>query len=179
MRYPAFLLGLGVFCFPTLLSAQTTPSPEIFVRAGIVKLWDDEGNLGVGPSIAGGVGVRFAHGIGVEALVERHTNDRHFDSGVRFDSSVVGVMARVAKYLGQSSAQPYFGGGIGMTRVKTHSDFPGFGPNDRTTTSATIAGFTGVRFAVGRRAFVRPEFELSRAGEHLRIGGSAAAGFGW
>jgi opacity protein-like surface antigen len=176
MRHAALLVTL---LFPTVLSAQTTTSPEILVRAGLIKLWDDEGNLGIGPSIGGGAGIRLPHGIGVEGLVERHTNARNFSSGVAFDSTAVGAVGRVVTYVGRSRTQPYFGGGAGVTRVRTISEFPGFPRNDRTTTSRTLSGFAGVRFDTGRRVFVRPEFEVSQAGEHLRIGGSVGAGFGW
>jgi hypothetical protein len=109
MRHAAFLVTL---LFPAVLSAQTSTSPEIFMRAGLVKLWDDEGNTGIGPSIGGGAGIRLP-------------------------------------------------------------------TNERTTTSKNLSGFAGIRFAAGQRVFVRPEFEVSQAGEHLRIGGSVAAGFAW
>ena len=176
MRQAAILLTL---LFPTVLSAQATTSREIFVRAGLVKLWDDEGNLGIGPSIGGGAGIKLPHNIAFEGLVERHTNDRQFTSGVTFNSTVVGAVGRIIKYVSASRMQPYFGGGAGITRVRTMSQFPGFPSNDRTTTSRTLGGFAGIRFAARRRVFLRPEFELSQAGEHLRIGGSVAAGVGW
>ena len=176
MRHAALLV---ILFFPAVLSAQTTTSAEIFVRAGLVKLWDDEGNLGVGPSIGGGAGIRLPHGIGIEGLVERHTNARNFSSGVAFNSTVVVAVGRIVKYVGSSHIQPYFGGGAGVTRVRTMSQFPGFPRNDRTTTSRTLSGFAGIRFDTRRRVFLRPEFEVSQAGEHLRIGGSLAAGFGW
>jgi outer membrane protein with beta-barrel domain len=177
MRH-AHAVFLTFTLFPAVLSAQTT-SPEVFVRAGLVKLWDDEGNLGTGPSIGGGVGIRLPHGIAIEGLVERHSNDRNFSSGVVFKSTAAGVVGRVVKYIGPSHTRPYFGGGAGVARIRTMSRFPGFPRNDRTTTSRTLAGFAGIRFDAGRHLFLRPEFELSHAGEHLRIGGSLAAGFGW
>jgi hypothetical protein len=170
---------LFVVLVPTTLAAQTTVSPEVFVRGGLVKLWDDEGNIGTGPSVSGGGGVRLPHGIGLEGYVERHVNDRNFSSGVSFHSHAVSTMARVVKYVGRSQAQPYFGGAVGVTRINTVSEFPGFPRSDRTTTSRTLGGFAGIRFAAGRRAFVRPEFEMSQAGEHLRIAGSVAVGVGW
>jgi len=180
MRHAALLVTLlFTLRFPAVLSAQSTTSPEIFVRTGLVQLWDDEGNIGIGPSIGIGAGIRLPHGIAIEGLVERHTNDRNFSSGVAFNSTVVGAAGRIAKYVGSSRTQPYFGGSAGITRVKTISQFPGFPTNERSTTSRTLGGFAGIRFAVGQRVFVRPEFEVSQAGEHLRIGGSVAAGFGW
>ncbi|MCM3878623.1 MAG: porin family protein [Vicinamibacterales bacterium] len=176
MRHLTFL---AILLFPALLSAQTTTSPEIFVRAGLVKLWDDEGNLGTGPSFGGGAGIRLPIGIGIEVIAEHHNNDRDFSSGATFHSTATSVMGRVAKYVGASRTQPYFGGSLGVLQVRTVSQFPGQPTNDRTTTSAAFGGFTGVRFAAGRHVFVRPEFELSFAGEHFRMGGSVAAGYSW
>jgi opacity protein-like surface antigen len=177
MRYLAFVSVL--LLFPTLLAAQSTHSPEIFVRAGTVYLWDDEGRIGSGLLIGGGAGIRLVHGIGIEGLFERHVTDRRFSSSVSFHSTVVGATARILKYVGTSRVQPYAGGGVGMARIETLSEFPGFPSNERRTTSGTLSGFTGVRVAAGRRGFVRPEVELLRAGEHLRIAGSAMAGVGW
>ena len=177
MRYLAFVSVL--LLVPSLLAAQSTHSPEIFVRAGIVNLWDDEGRIGSGLSISGGAGIRLVHGIGIEGLVERHVTDRQFSSGVSFHSTVVGGTARVVKYVGTSRAQPYAGGGVGIARIETLSEFPGFPSNERKTTSGTISGFTGVRIGAGRRGFLRPEVDMSRAGEHLRIAGSMVAGLAW
>ena len=177
MRYLAFVSVL--LLFPSLLSAQSTHSHQIFVRAGVVNLWDDEGRIGSGPSIGGGAGIRLVHGIGIEGLVERHVTDRHFSSGVSFRSTVVAAAARVVKYVGTSLAQPYAGGAVGVARIKTFSEFPGFPNNERRVTSGTVSGFTGVRIAAGRGAVLRPEVELLRAGEHLRIAGSVMAGVAW
>ena len=47
------------------------------------------------------------------------------------------------------------------------------------STAGTFSGFAGVRVAAGTRMFVRPEFELSKAGAHTRIGGTVAIGASW
>ena len=177
MRYLACFFVL--LLFPTIVSAQVLHSPEVFMRAGLVALWDDEGRIGNGPSIGGGAGIRLAHGLAIEGIAERQASDRHFSSGVSFRSTLVAATARVVKYVGTSRVQPYAGGGVGVARIMTFSEFPGFPNNERRTTSGTLSGFTGVRIAVGRRGFVRPEVELMRAGEHLRIAGSAMAGLAW
>ena len=41
----------------------------------------------------------------------------------------------------------------------------------RTSTAGTLGGFAGVRISAGNNLFVRPEFELSKSGEYLRMGG--------
>jgi hypothetical protein len=189
MRVLAFFLAV---LSPALLSAQA-PSLELFASTGVVQLWDDEGSLGTGSPLAGGLGFRLPQGWAVEALVERHENNRDFDSDVRFDSTVLGGRFRLLKYFGTARAQAYVGGGVGATRIKSIYDYPTrcqLGANNqfqcfgrdvrrRTTNSAALSGFSGVRLGVGQRMFVRPEFELSRSGEHMRIGGTVAAGWGW
>ena len=184
------LLVLASLSFPSLASAQ---SLDLFVLTGVVQLWDDEGNLGSGFPLGGGVGFRSPHGWGVEALIEGQKAARHFESDVRFDSTVTAGRARILKYFGEGTAQVYAGGGFGATRIKSTYDYPadcGFGPNtqfrcasrdvhERTSTSGTLSGVFGVRIAAGRHLFVRPEFEVSRAGEHMRLGGIVAAGGSW
>ncbi len=174
MRY---LILFGALVFPTALYAQS-PTIEIFGRAGLVQLWDDEGNIGTGPSIGGGLGVRFPVGVGIEGLFERHTNDRNFSSGVSFNSEATTGSLRVAKYFGGGGAKFYAGGAIGTSRITTRGQFPGLPQSERQTTSTLVGGFAGVRIPMGPKAFARPEIEFSRAGEHLRIAGSFAIGFG-
>jgi opacity protein-like surface antigen len=186
------LVLLTILSLPALASAQ---SLELFALTGAVQLWDDEGNLGVGIPIGGGVGFRSPRGWGVEALVEGQNAKRRFEppSDVRFDSTVTSGRARLLKYFGTGRAQPYAGGGFGVTRIKSTYDYAagcGFGPNNqfqctsrdvhhRESTAGTLSGMAGVRIAAGQHLFVRPEFEVSRAGEHMRIGGTVAIGGSW
>ena len=172
------LLLLSVLILiPALGSAQ---SLEVFATTGVVQLWDDEGNIGSGVPVGGGVGFRSPHGWGVEALAEAHKATRDFDSGVSFDSTVTAGRARIVKYFGIGPAQPYAGGGLGLTRVKSARTEP-FGGNifRRSTTSGTLSAFAGVRIAAGNTLFVRPEFEFLKGGEHIRMGGTVAVGASW
>jgi len=171
------LLLFALILSPVLASAQ---SLEIFATTGVVQLWDDEGNIGHGVPIGGGVGFRSPHGWGIEGLVETQKAERNFDSGVVFDSTVTATRGRIIKYFGDGRTQPYVGGGLGVTRIKSARTEP-FGSNvfRRTSTSGTVSGFGGLRIAAGNRLFLRPEFELSKAGEHIRIGGTVAIGTSW
>jgi opacity protein-like surface antigen len=170
-------LALIILC-PALASAQ---SVEIFGVTGGIQLWDDEGNIGFGVPFGGGVGFKSPHGWGVEGLVERQKAERNFSSGVRFDSTVTAARGRLLKYFGSGRIQPYAGGGIGVTRVESaRTEPPGFGGVFRSDkTSGTFSGFAGVRIPAGSRLFVRPEFEISRGGEHTRLGGNVAVGVAW
>ncbi len=174
---PCLLLAL-IILVPALSSAQ---SIEVFGVTGGVQVWDDEGNIGFGVPFGGGVGFKSPHGWGVEGLVERQKAERNFSSGVSFDSTVTAARARLMKYFGSGRIQPYAGGGFGVTRVESaRTEPPGFGGVFRSDkTSGTLSGFFGVRIPAGNRLFVRPEFEISRGGEHMRIGGNVAVGVGW
>jgi opacity protein-like surface antigen len=183
-----FLLG-ALILSPAFASAQ---SLEIFATTGVVQLWDDEGNLGIGAPIGGGVGFKSSHGWGIEAVAETQKAVRDFDGGVRFDSTVTAARGRLLKYFGNGRTQPYAGAGLGVTRVKSTREYPTgcalmnnvFTCTGRDifrgeSTDGTLSGFAGVRIAVGHVLFVRPEFELSKAGEHIRIGGMVAIGASW
>lgn len=179
----------AILSLPALASAQ---SVEVFATAGVVQLWDDEGNLGAGVPIGGGAGFRSPHGWGIEGLVETQKATRDFDSDVHFDSTVTAARARLIKYFGSGRTQGYAGGGLGVTRVESTRDAPSgcaFVNNvfmctsrdifQSSSTAGTLSGFAGVRISAGSRMFVRPEFELSKAGQHLRIGGTVAVGASW
>jgi opacity protein-like surface antigen len=111
---------------------------------------------------------------------------------VRFDSTATAARARILKYFTAGSAQPYAGGGLGVTRVKSTRDSPAdcalvnnvFRCTSRnivrsSSTAGTLSGFAGLRVAAGNLVFVRPEFEISKAGEHIRIGGNVSVGLSW
>ena len=183
-----FLL-LTVACSPALASAQ---SIEVFGTTGVVQLWDDEGNLGVGVPIGGGVGFRSPHGWGIEAIAETQEARRSFASDVRFASTITAARARVIKYFGTGHTQPYAGGSLGITRIQTTRESPAgcslvnnvFSCTGRDifindSTAGTLGGFAGVRIPAGDVLFVRPEVEVSKAGEHIRIGGTVAIGAAW
>lgn len=175
--------------FPSFTSAQ---SIEVFATTGVVQLWDDEGNLGLGVPIGGGVGFKSPHGWGIELLAETQKANRHFDSDVLFDSTVTAARARLLKYFGGGRTQPYAGGSLGVTRITSTRESPAgcalvnnvFTCTGRDmfrteSTAGTLSGSAGVRIAAGNVMFVRPEFELSKAGEHVRIGGAVAIGASW
>ena len=181
-------LVFALLLSPAVASAQ---SIELFATTGVVQVWDDEGNIGAGTPIGGGIGFKSPHGWGIELLAEAQKATRNFDSDVHFSSTVTAGRARVMKYFG-GRTQPYAGGGLGVTRVESRRDSPAgcalvnnvFTCARRdvfqsTSTSGTLSGFAGVRIPAGNVMFVRPEFELSKAGEHIRIGGTVAVGASW
>ena len=177
-RVFVFIFVALVIVLPGFASAQ---SIEVFGVTGGAYVWDDEGNIGVGVPLGAGIGFKSPNGWGVEGLFDTQQAERNFSSGVRFDSTLIGARARVLKYFGKSRVQPYAGAGLGFTKItSTRTEPPGFGGVFSSTSKAgTISGFGGVRIPAGNRLFVRPEFEIARSGEHLRMGGNVAIGVRW
>lgn len=177
---PHILVVLAVIILsPALASAQ---SIEVFGNVGFHHLWDDEGRIGSGVPVGGGIGFRSPHGWGVEGLVDVLKATRDFDSGVSFDSTSTSVRGRLLKYFGSGQNQPYAGGGFGVTRIESsRTEPPTISSNvfRSESTSGTLSGFAGLRIAVGTRGFVRPEFEISKSGEYMRLGGNVSVGLSW
>lgn len=174
---------------PAVASAQ---SLELFAHTGVVQIWDDEGNIGIGAPIAAGVGFKSPHGWGIEVLGETQKATRNTDTDVHFNSTVTAGRARVMKYFGSRRTQPYAGGGIGVMRIESTRDSPAGctlvnnvftctqrDVFERASTTGTLSAFAGVRIPAGNAMFLRPEFEMSKAGEHLRLGGTIAVGASW
>lgn len=189
MKTVRIALFAGLIAFPTFASAQ---SLEAFAATGLLQVWDDEGNIGAGVPIGGGIGFKSRHGWGIEVLAETQKATRDFDSGVRFDSTVTGARARIIKYFGSGRTQPYAGGLLGVTHVDTTRESPsgcalvnnvftctGRDVFQNDSTDATWGGFAGVRIPAGRVMFVRPEFEFSKAGQYIRLGGLVSIGASW
>jgi opacity protein-like surface antigen len=176
MRLLVLLAGLVLA--PAIVCAQ---SIEVFGVTGGAQIWDDESNIGFGVPLGGGIGFRSPDKWGIEALVETQQVKRDFSSGVSFDSTLTAGRVRLLKYFGDGRTQPYAGGGVGVARIEsTRTEPPGFGGIFTSShTSAMLSGFAGVRIPAGERLFVRPEFELSKFGEHLRIGGNVSIGLAW
>jgi len=177
---------------PAVPAHASAQSVEVFAASGTLQLWDDEGNLGAGVPIGGGVGVRWPHGWGIELLADTQKARREFDSDVRFDSTATGARARIIRYFGTGRIQPYAGGSLGVMRVETTRESPSgcslvnnvFACTGRDvfrsdSTDAAWGGFAGVRIPAGNVMFVRPEFEISRAGQYTRLGGLVAIGASW
>jgi opacity protein-like surface antigen len=189
MTMRIFFFPAALILSPAFASAQAI---EIFATTGAVQVLDDEGSLGVGVPIGGGIGFRSPHGWGIEVLAETQKAVRDFDGGVRFDSTVTAARGRILKYFGSGGTQPYAGAGLGVMRLTSTREFPtgcafvnnvfsctGRDISRSESSNGTLSGFAGVRIAAGNVLFVRPEFEVSKAGEYMRIGGTVAIGASW
>ena len=163
----------------TTVSAQAAAQsgPYVVGAAGAGQLWDDESSIGVATNLGGGVGYRVAPRLDVEFLVDRRDHDRRFTSGVRFDAGMIRATGRALVSLSGGSVQPYVGGAVGSARIHRITEFPGLPRRDGTSTATSTSAIAGVRIFADPRLFVRPEFEISRVGEYLMIGGGVSVGW--
>jgi len=178
----AFAFGVTILVLaivPAPVSAQATAGsgPYVVGAAGAGQLWDDESSIGVATNLAGGVGYRVAPRLDVELLVDRRDHDRRFSSGVRFDAGMIRATGRALVYFSSAAVQPYAGGAVGAARIHRITEFPGLPRRDGTSSATSASAIAGVRMFADPRLFVRPEFEIGRAGEYLMMGGSVSVGW--
>ena len=162
---------------PVLAQTTATSGPYLLGAAGVGQLWDDESSLGVATNMGGGIGYRLSPRIDVDLLVDRRDHDRRFESGVRFDAGMIRATGRGLVYFSSGSVQPYVGGAVGAARIRRITEFPGLPRRDGPTSATTTSAIAGVRILADPRLFVRPEFEIGRAGEYLMIGGAVSIGW--
>jgi opacity protein-like surface antigen len=155
------LLFTLLFLAPTVLAQDYTSRGEVFGSIGGGKTYDDEGSLGKGLDIGGGVGFRLTPRFGVEGQVNRIDYQRDFDSGVRFEGTAVFTTANVVYHFSTSRAQPYVVGGVGFVHHENRSQFPGddFLPKRTANGFATNFG-AGVKIFLSKNFSLRPEVRV-------------------
>jgi hypothetical protein len=127
---------------------------DVFGLIGYGKTADDEGSLGGGMNVGGGIGYRLTRRIGIEGEVNGFRSRRDFGHGVpSFQHSGAHAMANVLAHFGPPRSQFYLLGGVGLVHVKNvqYGD-SGIGLN---------LGFgAGFKAFVSERVYVRPDFRL-------------------
>jgi opacity protein-like surface antigen len=157
--------NLNLLCFlllaPTVLAQNYASRGEVFGSIGGGKTYDDEGSLGSGFDVGGGVGFRLTPRFGVEGQINRLDYKRDFSSGVRFEGTALFTTANVLYHFTTSQAQPYVIGGLGFVHHENRSRFPG----DNSLPTRTSNGFAknfgaGVKIFLNKKFSLRPEFRV-------------------
>jgi hypothetical protein len=159
--------------FPAVSAAQGRPpqaGPEVFGTLAVGWLNDDEGSLGNGVDIGGGVGYRWPGPVAIEVQLGRLEAERRFESGVEFDATLLHVTGRLLYHFSVGDNEPYVGGAVGLTRFERTSIFPVLVPGPagppvrvgdevsrRDGTEVTWGGVAGLRVRAANRIHVRPE----------------------
>lgn len=150
-----------LFFAPTVLGQNYAPRGEVFGHLGGGKTYDDEGSLGNGFDIGGGVGFRLTPKFGVEGQVNRIAYKRDFSSGVRFAGTAVFTTANVLYHFSRSQAQPYVVGGVGFVHHENRSRFPEDSFLPKRTSNGFAKNFgAGVKIFLSKNFSLRPEFRV-------------------
>lgn len=134
---------------------------EVFGSIGGGKAYDDEGSIGKGLDIGGGVAFRLTPKFAIEAEVNRMEYERNFSSGVRFAGNAVFTTANLLYHFSTSKAQPYVIGGVGFVHHENRSRFPEDGILPKRTTNGFAQNFgAGVKLFVNEKFSIRPEVRV-------------------
>jgi opacity protein-like surface antigen len=154
------LLGILLLA-PAALAQNQERRGEVFGSLGGAKAYDDEGSIGKGLDIAGGVGFRLTPKVGIEAQVNHFDYERNFASGVRFAGTAVFTTANLLYHFSTSKAQPYVVGGVGFVHHENRTRFPGIEfPGERTTNGFASNFGAGVKIFLNQKISIRPEFRV-------------------
>jgi opacity protein-like surface antigen len=156
----AILMGLLLLA-PAALAQDLERRGEVFGSLGGGKVYDDEGSLGKGFDIGGGVGFRLTPKVGIEGQVNRIDYERNFASGVRFAGTAVFTTANLLYHFSTSKVQPYVVGGVGFMHHENRSRFPENEVLPKRTANSFATSFGGgVKIFLNQKFSVRPEVRV-------------------
>ena len=100
---------------PRSAAAQSSSDPRgvVFGDVGFAKTWDDEGLLGTGASLSGGVGVRLTPRLTIQGLIERIPYHRDVE-WLTFDGRVLFAGVEAALQSRAPRVRPFVTVGIGL-----------------------------------------------------------------
>jgi hypothetical protein len=172
------LLLLLVVALPAI--AQQPGRADVFGLIGIGKVYDDEGSLGSGLNVGGGIGYRLRKRLGVEAEVNGFRSERDFGAfPPPFRFSGYQVMGNALSHFGPPRAQFYILGGLGVMGVRNRN-------RDIGDTQFGIGFGVGMKIFASEHIYIRPDLRIfGRGGSNLigdpitvlRIG--IGAGYSW
>jgi hypothetical protein len=145
--------------------AEAQPSaagPVVFGGGGGSRMGADEGSLGSGAAFQGGIGYEFRRTVSLEVAVGHGSYSRNIAGGPLEGSTTI-VFVDARRYFGQTRTQPFLMGTAGFMHIDQTHTYPGASgliTVDETLTESAWGGGAGVRFRVGERAFVRPQYRL-------------------
>jgi hypothetical protein len=160
-----FLLMPLVFVLTSGRSAGQDPSArvEVFAGAGVARMGGDEGSLGHGASLVGGVGFRFAPRVSLEVDLMRAQHERSIAGGP-LEGTATGVFGDVVYYFAEGRAQVFVMGSAGLLSSRTEHTFSPSGGPPMTFRSQddnfAWGGGAGVKIFVNPRLSLRPQFRL-------------------
>jgi hypothetical protein len=174
MQVRSFTVALAVWLASSAaapVAAQSAPvstdsAPRVWrIVAGIGfgRVYDDEGSLGSGPEVSGGVGFRLTRTWSIEGVVSRHRHERN--DAFRVDSHATSAVGRLVAHVGREDgpARLFLSAGGGVVRHAGTVSFAGGPPVPPAAYEATGALLelgVGVDIAASQRWFIRPGVQV-------------------
>lgn len=156
---------------------------EVYVRGGAGTLYDDEGSLGSGTSVAGGLSWQPSPRWGLGVEVEGMGNERQgFAGGFIEGDGLLGTAVAHLYLLPERAHQIYLAGGVGLLHYRRRQFLPQVIVGgqvvdllrDNTETTVGWRGAVGARFNLHPRWTLRVEASLFSAETDI-----VEAPFGW
>jgi hypothetical protein len=187
----------GIGPQPAPAAAAPTPSgPSPFVvmaHAGRGQVSDDEGGLGGGATVGGGVRVPLGRRTGLQISYDRQQRTRDFEFGRRFTGTEQLLMGRMLWFFRTAEAvRPYIGAGIGLLASRSVSESPTLslapglqlmpGPVERheARSRGMAIGFsTGMDARIARHLSLLADLSIDIEGRHALASTRLTVGAGW
>jgi hypothetical protein len=184
------ILFIGTLSRPAWAQSSTN-GVMVFGQASPVQLWDDEGSIGTGLGIGGGVNLPLSDSWNLRGRVIRSQNERNFGNGVVFENSSTRYAAELLWELGDSRYAPYFGAGVGAFSFDHRTEF---GPDPRAPvqrptavqrfsssgTELMYGGIAGITAVSAGRFRLQPEFSMWLSqGWFVQMEYAVVAGWQW
>ena len=160
----ALTLGIALTLTPAIAGAQTTEHRTVaFADLGYARTLDDEGVLGSGASLSGGMGFRLTPGKTIQGIVDYVWYHRDVE-WLTFDGRVIFIGAEMAFQSNRPKVRPFVTVGVGV--FDDHGVWiqkRQIGPTQRVseppiTRDYTLAAMTssgGIDFHVSEHASIR------------------------
>jgi hypothetical protein len=113
MKLPIALLVIGLSCGTASAQPASRTRFEAFGDIGYARTWDDEGLLGSGAGLSGGIGIRLTDRTTVQALVSRTPYHRDIEY-LTFDGRILFAGAEASFRSARRTVRPFVTAGAGV-----------------------------------------------------------------
>jgi hypothetical protein len=135
---------------------------ELFAGGGVARVGGDEGSLGNGPYLTGGIGFGLGPRASIELDVMKARHDRTIAGGP-LEGTATGIFGSVLYHFSNGRTRPFVLGSVGLLRSDVTQTFPVNGtPTVFTSRDSNFAwgGGGGAKILLTSRLSLRPQLRL-------------------
>ncbi len=138
-------------------AAQSRPyRTEVFAGGGASRMGGDEGSLGRGPYVVGGMGFRFTARTSAELDLMRAQHERDIAGGP-LEGTATGVFGNIVHHFSEGRTRGFVMGSVGLLHSRRTHSFPSGG-------TAIVVRSDNTHFAwgggAGVKTFLKPHLSL-------------------